>query len=92
MSVTLSTTPASPRSKIDVAVVNMAGLDNFTPIYVSIEASGVDTAKSPIFVGAADGTGLYGFSHIFPSAGTFAIKIRKSSDDSQVATQNVTVS
>lgn len=85
MAVALTSTPAAPRSKVDTARIGMTGLDAVTPCYVSIEKSGVDTAKSPVFVGAADGTGLSAFMHIFPSAGTYTVLLRKASDDSDLS-------
>lgn len=91
MTIAIAATPAAPRSKTDNCRIDLTGLDTTTPVYISAELAGQGTAKSPVFVGAHDGTGAY-FSTIFPAAGSWAVKIRKASDDSELATQSVTVS
>lgn len=57
--------------------------------YYQAELAGQDNLRSQVFApdgGSGEWQGL-----VFPVAGTWALKIRKVADDSQVATTNVTV-
>lgn len=53
--------------------------------YLSAEASGVDTGKSPVFSGDYEWLGW-----IPPEAGSYTIHLRKVADDSSVASLSVT--
>ena len=91
MPIAIAAVPTSPVHEKDTARIDLTGLDASTRSYISAELAGHNALRSAPFVGASDGTGPL-FSVIFPAAGTWAVKVRKVSDDSQLATQNVTVS
>lgn len=75
-SYTTSVYPTSPQSQF----------------YLLFDApAGTDDGRSYVFNVASDGTHLFN-NYIFPAAGSWTIRLRKASDDSDVATASVTVS
>jgi hypothetical protein len=108
MSVAIAITPASGSivSKHTACRVDVTGADVNDPTtydagryptedlityYLSFEKAGADTGRSQLFQVAADG-GFTFNSYIFPDAGTWAVHLRKASDDSSSANISVTVS
>lgn len=94
MAIAIASVPSSPVHENTTARIDLTGLDNSTKVYIYVDpvSTGGSSGRSPVFVGAYDGTGLYGFTHIFDAAGSWTIRLRKSADDTDLATQSVTVS
>lgn len=92
MSVAIVCTPTAPRAKIDACRVNVTGADSTTESYLLFDSpAGVDDGKSYSFVASSDGKHEFN-SYIFPAAGSWTIRLRKKSDNSDIATQAVSVS
>jgi hypothetical protein len=99
MSVSITTNPDSPRAVTDAVMIAVAGAQEHVNadgtggqliLYLSAEKSGEKPLVSERFVPSSDGDWLWQ-GVTFPVSGTWAVKVRKDSDDSQVATHNVTV-
>jgi len=107
MSVSVAVTPASPRATIDHCVVTVddATQNDDTAYdtdvypqspelryYLTFEKSSVEYGRSYVFGVSEDGAHVF-MNYIFPTAGTWTVKLRDESDDSVVVSSgNVTVS
>lgn len=101
MAVTITVTPASPVAVEDACCVDVAGntynegasdADNY-PVqdelrcYLAFIKGGVEYGRSYVFSSITHAFNSY----IFPSAGSWTVKLFDASDDSELATQAVTV-
>lgn len=59
--------------------------------YLSVEKSGEDDLRSPVFAVSADGEFAW-YDVIFPASGTWTLHARKVSDDSSVANTSLVIS
>ena len=106
MAASITVTPTSPVHISGVAKIAVAGApSNDTSaynntkyptepqigMYLQVLKGSVEVGRSYVFAtNPADGTHVFN-SYIFPSAGSYVIHLKKSSDDSDVTTQAVTV-
>jgi hypothetical protein len=92
MSVAITVTPSGPIAKKSAARIDLTGHDATTASYLFVDApTGTDDAKSVRFVASHDGKFTWD-NYVFPVAGSYTVRLRKVSDDSDIATQAVTVS
>lgn len=104
MSVAITVDPAAPRSTIDICKVSVSGAKSARDpnktggefrYYIEAERpSGSDIAKNlKSHVFDVSHAGLHEWlSVIFDEAGTWSLKLRDASNDSQVASQSLVVS
>lgn len=106
MAVTVTVTPAAPLAVESVCKFDIAGLSlndattfNATKspsmdeirYYITFEKGGAELGRSPVFACNHDGEWQFN-NYVFPSAGSWSVKVKKASDNSTVKTQAVTVS
>lgn len=106
MSVVVAVTPASPRAKIDSAIVTVTGADVNDAsaydagkyptepegrYYLSFEKGGAEKGRSYVF--GVDHTGKHVLNgYLFPEAGTFIVRLKKAVTDATVqSSSNITV-
>lgn len=106
MAVTVTVTPASPTAARDFCKFDIAGLtlndattfnaanspsEDEVRYYLTFEKGGEELGRSPVFACNHDGEWQFN-NYMFPSSGSWSVKVKKVSDDSTVKTQAVTVS
>jgi hypothetical protein len=91
MAIAIATSVAAPRHIIDTVRIDITGIpDDVTTYVVKASLAGQQDLVSDKF---AAGSGKYTVDGwIFPAAGTWTLKLVKDSDNSNAATQAVTVS
>lgn len=105
MSVAIAVVPASPTAKKSVCRVDLTGLSTNDLVaydntkyptspafkyYLTFEVGGAVVGKSYVF---SPNGGKHSFNdYIFPSAGSYTVRISNAATDASVATQAVTVS
>lgn len=92
MAAALAATPASGSitSVVSAVRVDLTGGDPTVAAYIQ-STDGTITLRSPAFQPSSDGKYSW-FNVIFPNSGTWTTTLRKSSDDTQLATLSLTVS
>lgn len=93
-------TAANTVVRFDVADLTLNDIDNYDDelhpsspelrYYVTYEVGGDEFGRSYVFAPSPEGDHQLN-SFIFPSAGTWTVAVRKTSDDSSVATTTVVV-
>lgn len=97
MPVAIGITPASGSitAKRTACRIDVTGADNSTPSYLVVDApTGTDDGRYVNFIASGTGSnGAYTWNnYIFPIAGSYTLRLKKVSDNSDLATTAVTVS
>jgi hypothetical protein len=94
MSAAVVCAPTSPVHLTDAAIISCTGADPAVNAYLKLQAPAGSTPakdlKTAVFAPRAAGTFEW-LPMILPVSGTWVLTLRKASDDSQIATANVTV-
>ncbi len=106
MSIAITCTPEAPEATKDFCRINLTGLtlndataydatlypsEPEVRYYITFEVGGATVGKSQVFAAGPDGKFEFN-NYIFPSAGSYTVRVSKAADDSSAATQAVTVS
>jgi len=106
MSVTLTPSVVSPRAKVDVVSISVAGLDSndiatFDPAtypsedeircYIAfLDANGAEQGRSYVFAASQSGKHVFN-SYIFPDDGSWTMSLRNAATDEVIKDQAITV-